>query len=217
MQGKVWRCGKLSDWGTNYTRVMWGGGLGGSLPIRGPNSTRARAHPGEFAPAPFRGTAALYRVVQKSWRQVERKVQPVYSQPRAAMPGWCLTKHSLFYTQRCILSGWPVTATITLWTKSIEQIWLNIWSNTQNQTPLMDSLTNSYWPKLNSPRPVLNIYLFEQIPVKQRQANQNLTQGKPQWIQTIWVRVLINFHTHEECRVGNLAPWPKAREILAKA
>ena len=43
----------------------------------------------------------MYRVVQKSWCQVERKVQPVCSQPRAAMPGWCLTKQSLFYAQRC--------------------------------------------------------------------------------------------------------------------
>ena len=37
-----------------------------------------------------------YRVVQKSWFQVARKVQPIYSQPRPAMPGCCLTKQSLF-------------------------------------------------------------------------------------------------------------------------
>ena len=43
----------------------------------------------------------MYRVVQKSWCQVARIVQPVYSQPRPAMPGWCLTKQSLFYAQLC--------------------------------------------------------------------------------------------------------------------
>ena len=44
-----------------------------------------------------------YRVVPKSWRQVARKFQPSYSQPRPAMPGWCLTKLSLFCTQCCRL------------------------------------------------------------------------------------------------------------------
>ena len=48
-----------------------------------------------------------YRVAQKSWCQVARKVQPGYSQPRLAMPGWCLTKQSLFYAQRCIKSMQP--------------------------------------------------------------------------------------------------------------
>ena len=43
-----------------------------------------------------------YRVVKKSWCQLARKVQPIYSQPRPAMPGWCFTKQSLFYAQRCI-------------------------------------------------------------------------------------------------------------------
>ena len=33
---------------------------------------------------------------KKSWGQVARKVQPIYSQPRLVMPGWCLTKQSLF-------------------------------------------------------------------------------------------------------------------------
>ena len=35
------------------------------------------------------------------WCQVERKVQPGYSQPKPAMSGWCLTKRSLLYAQRC--------------------------------------------------------------------------------------------------------------------
>ena len=35
---------------------------------------------------------ALYRVEQKSWCQVAKKAHPNYSQPRPAMPGWCLTK-----------------------------------------------------------------------------------------------------------------------------
>ena len=38
----------------------------------------------------------MYRVVGKIWCQVVRKVQPVFSQARLAMPGWCLTKQSLF-------------------------------------------------------------------------------------------------------------------------
>ena len=38
----------------------------------------------------------MYRVVQKSWCQVARKFQPGYSQPRPAMPGWCLANQSLF-------------------------------------------------------------------------------------------------------------------------
>ena len=33
--------------------------------------------------------------------QVARKGQPSCSQPRPAMPGWCLTKQSLFYAQLC--------------------------------------------------------------------------------------------------------------------
>ena len=43
----------------------------------------------------------VYRAEQKSWFQVARKVQPDYSQPWPAMPGWCLTKQSLFYGQHC--------------------------------------------------------------------------------------------------------------------
>ena len=49
----------------------------------------------------------FYRVVQKSWCQVARKVQPSNSQPRPAMPGWCLSKQSLFtYNAVDIYSIW---------------------------------------------------------------------------------------------------------------
>ena len=48
-------------------------------------------------------STTVYRVVQKCWCQVVRKIQPSYSQPKQAMPGWCLTKQSLFYAQRCTL------------------------------------------------------------------------------------------------------------------
>ena len=42
-----------------------------------------------------------YRVEQKSWGQVQRIVLPSPSQPRPAMAGWCLTKQSLSFAQRC--------------------------------------------------------------------------------------------------------------------
>ena len=42
-----------------------------------------------------------YRVVQKCWCQVARKVQHIYGLPSPAMPGRCLTKQSLFYAQHC--------------------------------------------------------------------------------------------------------------------
>ena len=45
---------------------------------------------------------------------------------------------------RGVVFRWPVTATITLSTNSIEQILLNKWSIEQNQTNQMASLTNSY-------------------------------------------------------------------------
>ena len=45
----------------------------------------------------------VYRVEQKSWCQVQRMVLPSHSQPRPAMPGWCLTKQSLSSAQRCTL------------------------------------------------------------------------------------------------------------------
>ena len=115
---------------------------------------------------------------------------------------------------------WPVTATITLWTKSIEQIWLNKWSIEQNQTAQITSLTNSHWPKLDSPSLMLNKYLVEQIPIKQWQANKNLTQSKPQLIQT----TMNPSHRGEGCnkflhargaqRPRALATWPSGRRLV---
>ena len=39
---------------------------------------------------------SLYRVEQKSWCPVARKFLPNHSQPRPAMPGWCLAKQLFF-------------------------------------------------------------------------------------------------------------------------
>ena len=43
-----------------------------------------------------------YRVVQKSWFQVARKVQPIHSQPQPSHARLVLSKTATFYTQFCI-------------------------------------------------------------------------------------------------------------------
>ena len=55
----------------------------------------------------------IYRVVQKSWRQVARIFLASCSEPQPAMPGWYLAKQSLFSAKPCtiwngneLIDGW---------------------------------------------------------------------------------------------------------------
>ena len=139
----------------------------------------------------------------------------------------------------CNQIWWQVGQTKTNWTSKIEQIILN--KRSISQKPIypnyylnISQLTKIYLNRFYFPKIQLNNFFIEQISTEQKHVEHcelnmilfnwplynfkeypSHNESKPQWIQAIGVRGVINFFTCEErSDRAVLATWPPGRRLV---